>query len=638
MDAVQKANSGHPGLPMGAAPMAHALWTRFLRHAPNQPNWPNRDRFILSAGHGSMLLYSLLHLTGYDLSMDEIKNFRQWGSKTPGHPENFLTPGVEMATGPLGQGIATSVGMALAERYLREKYNRPGHNVIDHFTYVIASDGDLMEGVAQEAASLAGHQGLGRLIVLYDDNQITIDGSTELAFTEDSCAKFDALGWHTDRVDGMDIEAVSGAIARAKETTDRPSLIACRTIIGFGSPNKAGSESSHGAALGPEEVRLSKQALGMNPDKEFAVPDDVRAFYSVARSNGEEAVAAWDAAMAAYATEFPAEASELRTALAKALPEGWLSALPSFEKADATRNQSAQIIQSLSEKIPNLLSGCADLGHSVKTPIKNESSMQKTTPTGRNINFGVREHAMAAAVNGMTLHGGVRAFGGTFLIFSDYCRPSLRLSALMECPSIQLFSHDSIGLGEDGPTHQPIEQTMSLRMIPNFNVMRPADGNETSACWRLALDSRETPCALLLSRQNLPILSPAYAPGHPAERGGYVLRDAGDFQAVLIATGSEVALAVEAHEALQKEGIATRVVSLPSWHIFERQTKAYREETIPPTIPAVSIEAGTTMGWHKYADVCVGLDRFGASAPAETLFEEFGFTVANVVATVKSVL
>jgi len=638
IDAVQKANSGHPGLPLGAAPMAHALWTRFLRHAPHAPTWPDRDRFILSAGHGSMLLYALLHLTGYDLSLEEIKRFRQWESKTPGHPENFMTPGVEMATGPLGQGLATSVGMALAERFLREKYNRPGHEVVDHFTYVLASDGDLMEGVAQEAASLAGHQKLDRLIVLYDDNNITIDGSTDLAFTEDTCAKFDALGWHTQRVDGMDIDAVTKAIEAARTVTDQPSLIACRTVIGFGSPNKAGSESSHGAPLGGDEVRLTKQALGLDPDAEFAVPEEARAFYGQAVTRGEQLVADWEARIDAYASEFPLEASELRRALNGELPEGWESSLPSFEKADATRNQSAAVIQALSAALPNLISGCADLGHSVKTPIKGEASMQASSPTGRNVNYGVREHAMAAAVNGMTLHGGVWAFGGTFLIFSDYCRPSLRLAALMKCPSLQLFSHDSIGLGEDGPTHQPIEHTMSLRLIPNFNVMRPADGNETSACWRIALTSQSTPSAILLSRQNLPILSPSYAPGHPAERGGYVLRDADGFRAVILATGSEVELAVEAAALLAQKGTPVRVVSLPSWHTFERQDEVYRRSVLPAGVPTVSVEAGTTLGWQKYADACVGMDRFGSSAPAEELFERFGFTAENVAATVESLL
>lgn len=618
--------------------MAHALWTRFLRHAPHDPSWPDRDRFILSAGHGSLLLYALLHLTGYDLSLDDIKRFRQWESKTPGHPENFMTPGVEMATGPLGQGLATSVGMALAERFLREKYNRPGHEVVNHFTYVLASDGDLMEGVAQEAASLAGHQKLGRLIVLYDDNKITIDGSTDLAFTENTCAKFEALGWHTQKVDGMDIDAVSRAIEIARQVTDRPSLLACRTIIGFGSPNKAGHESSHGAPLGRDEVRLTKQALGLDPDAEFAVPEEVRAFYGQAVTRGKELVANWEARTDAYARDFPAEASELRRALAGELPEGWESALPSFEKADATRNQSAAVIQALSTAIPNLITGCADLAHSVKTPISGEASMQADTPTGRNVNYGVREHAMAAAVNGMTLHGGVWAFGGTFLIFSDYCRPSLRLAALMKCPSLQLFSHDSIGLGEDGPTHQPIEHTMSLRLIPNFNVMRPADGNETSACWRIALSSRSTPCAILLSRQTLPIVSPAYAPGHPAERGGYVLQEAEGFQAVIVATGSEVSLAVKAAQLLGEKGKPVRVVSLPSWHTFEQQDEDYRRSVLPNGVPTVSVEAGATLGWQKYADACVGMDRFGASAPAEELFKRFGFTPENVAAAVEKLL
>lgn len=623
-------------MPLGCAPLAFVLWDRHLKHSPSNPAWFDRDRFVLSAGHGSMLLYSLLYLFGYGLELEDLRQFRQWGSKTPGHPENHLTPGVEMATGPLGQGISTAVGMAMAERFLAGRFNKPGHTVVDHFTYVIASDGDLMEGIAQEACSMAGHQQLSRLIVLYDSNQITIDGSTEMAFTEDTAAKFAALGWHVQSIDGMDMAEVDAALASAK-ADERPSLIVCRTVIGYGSPNKAGSEASHGAALGVDEVRLTKEALGI-PLEDFWVSDEALAYCRKAVEKGRSQESAWSARLAAYETEHPDLGRELRLLAAGGQPTEWVGALPSFDKPVATRNASNVVLNAIAPHYPTLISGCADLAGSVKTVIKAGEDLQPETPTGRNVSYGVREHAMAAAVNGMTLHGGTRAIGGTFLIFSDYCRPSLRLSALMECPSIMLFSHDSIGLGEDGPTHQPIEQVMSLRLIPNYNLMRPADGNETAVCWKIALESRKTPCALLLTRQDVPPVSPAPGSDHPAHRGAYVLRGADGAQAVIVATGSEVGLACDAQAALAVDGIAVNVVSMPSWFLFDQQDAAYRESVFPKGTPVVSVEAAATLGWQKYAQAHVGIDHFGASAPAERLFEEFGFTVANVVAQVKSLL
>ena len=639
MDAVQKANSGHPGMPMGAAAMAHALWTRHLNHNPSNPHWFDRDRFVLSAGHGSMLLYALLYLTGYGLTLDDLKQFRQWGSKTPGHPENHLTPGVEMATGPLGQGISTAVGMAMAEKMLAARFNEDEFGVIDHYTYVIASDGDLMEGVSNEASSLAGHLGLGKLVVLYDDNKITIDGATDLSFTEDVEGRYRSLGWGVWRCDGMDVDAVDQCLKSAKEDGERPSLIMCRTTIGFGSPHKAGKSSSHGAALGSEEVRLSKEALGI-PDEEFWVDQDSLDFYRSAIEKGGRAEAQWAELLDSYAAKYPSKARELDLLRSREQGLDWLSALPTFSESGATRDQSNSVINAVAKVLPGLVSGCADLAESVKTLIKDGGEFQRDTPLGRNVSFGVREHAMAAAVNGMTLHGGVRPFGGTFLIFSDYCKPSLRLAALMECPSIFVFSHDSIGLGEDGPTHQPVEQLMALRAVPNFNLMRPADGNETTACWKMALESKSTPSAIVLSRQKLPILTPALATKHPAERGAYVLREAsgGSPQAILVATGSEVALAVESGEELEKSGIPTRVVSMPSWFMFDKQPQAYRTSILPKGVATVSLEAGTTLGWAKYAGDHVGLDHFGASAPADILFREFGFTVENVVSKVRSLI
>lgn len=631
IDAVQKAESGHPGMPLGTAPMAFVLWDRFLKHSPSDPHWFDRDRFVLSAGHGSMLIYSFLHLFGYDLSLDDIKQFRQWGSKTPGHPENHLTPGVEMATGPLGQGISTAVGMAMAERLLTAKFNEGGRQVVSHFTYVLASDGDLMEGVAQEACSVAGHQKLGRLIVLYDSNDITIDGSTQLAYTEDTPRKFAALGWHVAEVDGMDTEQVAKALAEAQAVTDRPSLIVAKTTIGFGSPNKAGSASSHGSPLGKDEVALTKRSLGL-PEADFYVPQEAVAYCRTSAERGEQRRREWLESLNAWRTEDPNSYEEFQAAVSGTMPSGWDACLPNFDKPIATRNASHSVLNAIAKAAPTLVSGCADLAGSVKTTIKEGGDMQASSPLGRNVNYGVREHGMAAIVNGMTLHGGVRAIGGTFLIFSDYCRPSLRLAGLMRCPSIFLFSHDSIGLGEDGPTHQPVEQAMSLRMIPNFNVMRPADGNETAVCWKIAMESKETPCALLLTRQDVPAVAPSPSANHPAQKGAYVLAEsASELKIVIAATGSEVGLAIEAQKALAENGVGARVVSMPSWFLFELQKAEYRKSVFPNGVPVLSIEAGTTLGWGRYADASIGLDRFGASAPAERLFEEFGFTVENAV-------
>jgi len=640
MDAVQAANSGHPGMPMGTAPMAFALWTKHLRHNPKDPKWFNRDRFILSAGHGSMLLYSLLHLTGYDLPLSEIKNFRQWGSKTPGHPEYGHTPGVEMTTGPLGQGFATSVGFAIAEKYLAATFNKPGHEIVDHFTYGICSDGDLMEGVSSEAASLAGHLGLGKLIFLYDSNHITIDGRTDISFTEDVEIRFRAFGWHVQQIDGMDVRAVDEALRIAKNVADQPSLIICRTIIGYGSPNKADSSKSHGAALGEEEVKLSKEELGIPLEPKFYIPDEALSEFRKAIPAGEEMESTWRDAMKSYEAAFPDEAKQLRNAIAGEYGKEWIANLPVISDKVATRVASGRAINAIAPYIPTLIGGSADLAESNNTHIKEAGEFQADDPRGRNIAFGVREHAMIAAVNGITLHGGCRAYGASFLIFTDYCRPAIRLSALMSCPSIFVFTHDSIGLGEDGPTHQPIEHLASLRAMPNMNLMRPADGNETVACWKIALQSHENPCLLALTRQGLPAVTPAGVQSHPAEKGAYVLQEAsgGSPKLILVATGSEVSLALSAREQLEKDGTPTRVVSFPSWFLFERQTAEYRSSVLPKGFPTVSIEAATSFGWDRYAQAHVSIDHFGASAPGDVLMKEFGFTSDNVVAVAKGLL
>lgn len=615
--------------------MATTLWMRHLRHSPKNPKFFNRDRFILSAGHGSMLLYSLLHLTGYNLPLSELQNFRQWGSKTPGHPENFMTPGVEMATGPLGQGIATSVGMAIAERFLAAKFNRPNHELISHFTYVICSDGDLMEGIGQEAASLAGHLGLGKLIWLYDSNHITIDGSTDLAYTENVADKFTALHWHVQSIDGMDPEAVDQALIAAKAEKERPSIIIARTIIGFGSPNKAGSQKSHGSPLGPEELALTKEALGL-PLESFWVPDHVREAMNASEAGGKLETD-WTTHFAAYKSEYPDEAALLDRLIAGELLAESVT-WPEFSAPIATRKSSEAVLQTVAKAAPTLISGSADLSESVFTDIHCDSRQQASNPAGRTMCYGVREHAMAAAMNGITLHGGCRAVGGTFLIFSDYCKPSIRLAALMQCPTIFLFSHDSIGLGEDGPTHQPIEQLAGLRAIPNLNVMRPCDANESSVAWLLAMRSRETPSLMVTTRQNLPILTSSDIENHPAHRGAYILNEDADPQVCLLATGSEVSLAVAASEKLRAEGVRVRIVSMMSTFLFDHQEASYRESVLPKSIPTLSIEAASTFGWAKYSQAQVGIDHFGASAPASRLFEEFGFTPENVAAQARALL
>ena len=637
IDGVQKANSGHPGMPMGAADMAYVLWTRFLKHNPADPAWPDRDRFILSAGHGSMLLYSLLHLTGYDLPLAQLQQFRQWGSRTPGHPEYGETPGVEMTTGPLGQGFATGVGMALAERMLAAEFNRPGFEIVNHYTYAIVSDGDLMEGLSHEAASLAGHLGLGKLIYLYDDNHITIEGDTALAWSDDVAGRFRAYGWHVQRVDGHDRAAIAEAIRQAQAETERPSLLLCRTHIGYGSPHKQDTAQVHGAPLGEEEVRLTKEALGWPPDARFYIPDEALAHFRTALRQGAEAQGAWQAMFERYAARYPDLAAEWRRRMAGELPAGWQVALPHFEAEDgplATRAAGGKVLNALASVLPELVGGSADLHPSTKTYLTAYPAVGKGEYGGRNLHFGIREQAMGAVENGLALHGGYRPYGSTFLVFADYMRPPIRLAALMKLPVIYVFTHDSIFVGEDGPTHQPVEQALSLRAIPGLTVFRPADANETAAAWRWIIEHRDGPVALLLSRQKLPILPGVRAEG--VARGGYVLADAGEPRLILIATGSEVALALAAQQRLAEEGVAARVVSLPSWERFEAQPQEYRDAVLPPQVTArLAIEAGVSLGWERYVGpqgAVLGQDRFGASAPYQVLAEKFGFTVEEVVA------
>jgi len=619
--------------------MAYALWTRHLKHNPKNPCWFDRDRFVLSAGHGSMLIYSLLHLTGYDLTLDDLKSFRQLHSRTPGHPENHMTPGVEMATGPLGQGISTAVGMAIAEQFLAATYNKPGHDIIDHFTYGICSDGDLMEGVSSEAASLAGHLQLGKLIFLYDDNKISIDGSTDITFTEDVAKRFEAYGWHTVHVDGMDFEAVDRAITEARQVIDRPSLILARTTIGFGSPNKAGTSKSHGAPLGPDEVNLSKQALGIPLEPTFYVDPAAQDEFMKAVCVGAEQEEAWDIRFGAYAGAYPEEAAQLKKAIAGDLGKAWLESLPSIEQNIATRKSGNIVLEAIQDALPTLIGGAADLVESTFTHQSHSADFQPGSYAGKNIDFGVREHAMIAAANGITLHGATRGFGSSFFIFTDYCRPSIRLAALMQCPTIMVFTHDSIGLGEDGPTHQPIEHLASLRAMPNLNLIRPCDGNETAAAWKIALESKQTPTMLVLSRQNLEPLTSNDVRNHPLERGAYVLVEASaDPKVILVATGSEVGISLKAARALEAEGIPTRLVSMPSWFLFERQSAEYRTSTLPKGVPTLSIEAGSSFGWSKYATDSLAVDRFGLSAPSNVAMAEFGFTVENVANRAKALL
>ncbi len=640
-DGVQQANSGHPGLPMGTASIAFTLWTRHLRHNPRNPKWAGRDRFVLSGGHGSMLLYSLLHLTGYDVSLDDLKSFRQWGSITPGHPEYGLTPGVEMTTGPLGQGFATGIGMAIAANHMAATFNRPGHELIDPFIYAIVTDGDLQEGVASEAASLAGHLSLGRLIYLYDDNRISIDGSTDLAFTEDRALRFEAYGWHVQKVaDGNDVEAIDAAIQAAK-ADPRPSIIVCRTIIGFGSPNRQGTSKAHGEPLGDEELALAKQNLGWPTEPRFFIPEDTLEFYRQAVTRGGKAEDEWKLRFEAYRRIHPDLGKELERRLKGDLPSDWQSALPTFPadpKGMATRASSGKVLNALAAKLPELIGGSADLAPSNNTKLDGYPAFLKDSPQGRNFHFGVREHAMGAALNGMAVFGGVIPYGGTFLVFSDYNRPAIRVAALSHIPSIFVFTHDSIGLGEDGPTHQPVEHLAALRTIPNLTVIRPADANEVAAAWKVAIENKHGPTVLALTRQNVPTFGPFSEP--TVERGAYVLKDFGaEPKLVLMASGSEVGLIYAAAEKLAAEGIAVRVVSFPSWELFEKQDQAYRESVLPKSIQVrLAVEAGVRQGWERYASAFICMDSYGASAPAKTLFEKFGFTVENVVARAKELL
>jgi transketolase len=646
-DAVQQANSGHPGLPMGAAAMAYTLWTRHLRHNPRNPRWPGRDRFILSGGHGSMLLYSLLHLTGYDLPLEQLQNFRQWGSLTPGHPEYGLTPGVETTTGPLGQGFATGVGMAIAAAHLSATFGQPGFELIDSYIYAIVTDGDLMEGVSSEAASLAGHLSLSRLVYLYDDNHISIDGPTELSFTEDRAARFAAYGWHVQKVDGNDVEAVDKAI-RAAKADPRPSLIVCRTTIGFGAPNKAGTAKAHGEPLGEEELKLAKENLDWPVEPKFYLPEDALAYYRQALDCGAQAEAEWNRKFAAYKEEYPEQGAELQRRLDGEFPQGWDADLPVFPtdaKGIASRAASGKVLNALAPKLPELLGGSADLAPSNNTMLTGYPVFNKETPQGRNFHFGVREHAMAAAINGMALYGGLIPYGGTFLVFSDYMKPAIRIAAISRIPSIYVFTHDSIGLGEDGPTHQPIEHLAALRAVPGLTVVRPADANETAAAWRLAITRRDGPTALILTRQNLPTLDRSLADdAGELAKGAYVLSDFGEKepQLILMASGSEVSLVYEAAARLAAEGLNVRAVSFPSWELFEEQDEAYRELVLPKRIQKrLAVEAGAGLGWERYVG-CEGavlsMDRFGASAPGKILFEKFGFTLENVIEKAKGLL
>ncbi len=651
LDAVQKAQSGHPGLPLGAAPMAYVLWTRFLRHNPRNPKWENRDRFLLSAGHGSMLLYSLLYLTGYDLSLDEIKNFRQWGSKTPGHPENILTSGVEITTGPLGQGFANGVGMAMAGAHLAAKFNESGFPIIDHNIYAIVSDGDLMEGVAAEAASLAGHLQLGKLVYLYDDNKVTIEGFTDLAFSETVTQRFESYGWHTLTVeDGNDLDEIDAAIREARAVTTRPSLISVKTIIGYGMPT-SGTRKAHSDAPGEEAVRETKRNLGWPEDKQFYVPDAALAHYRKAIERGTQQEHEWYSLIEQYVEKYAELGNLLRTTMKGELPSGWEQHLPSFAQAKpvATRVSSGEVINALAPHLPMLIGGSADLGVSNNTDIKGSGDFEANTYEGRILHFGVREHAMGATLTGMSLNGGLIPFGGTFLTFSDYMRPAIRLATLSEVQVIYVFTHDSVGLGEDGPTHQPVEHLAALRAIPGLFVIRPADSHEVREAWRFAILRRKAPTALALTRQKVPLIDrERYASAEGLRRGAYILAEAEETvrtgngpdaeaapQLILIATGSEVSLALDARETLQKDGVATRVVSMPCWELFEEQTEAYRNQVLPPAVTArLAIEAAVRQGWDRYVgpqgDVLC-LDRFGASAPGDVALRNLGFNVENVL-------
>ncbi|MFV1884336.1 MAG: transketolase [Balneola sp.] len=640
MDAVQKANSGHPGMPMGMADVAYVLWTKYLKHNPKNPDWIDRDRFILSAGHGSMLIYSLLHLTGYDVSMDDIKNFRQLGSKTPGHPEFGYTPGVEMTTGPLGQGFATGVGMAMAEAHLASRFNKEGHTVVDHFTYAIVSDGDLMEGISHESASLAGHLKLNKLIYLYDSNSISIDGSTDLAFTEDVQKRFEAYGWEVISIDGHDHDQISNAIKKA-QNSDKPSLIICTTHIGFGSPNKQDTAGSHGSPLGEEEIKLTKKAYGWDHEESFFIPDEALDEFRKQISLGGEKEQEWQEKFKAYETAFSDEADTLNKWMSRTLPGNLEEMLPVFEtneKGLATRASSGKVLNALKDVVPNLFGGSADLEGSVKTNIGEKGVYSAENYAGRNTHYGVREHGMAAAMNGMALHGGVIPFGGTFFVFTDYCRPSIRLAALMKVPSIFVMTHDSIGLGEDGPTHQPVEHLASLRAMPNVSVIRPGDANEVAYAWKLAIENSTSPTVLVLTRQDIPTFERSESNSAAlVEKGAYVFADSEKEtpDVILIGTGSELHLAVNAKAELKEKGIDARVVSMPSWDLFEKQSAEYKENVLPKAVSKrVSVEAGSSFGWERYVGPegkSIGINTFGESGPAEELYEHFGITTTNIV-------
>lgn len=648
IDAIEKANSGHPGMPMGAAPMAHVLWSRFMKVNPSNPKWIDRDRFVLSAGHGSMLLYSMLHLMKYDVSLEDLHNFRQWGSKTPGHPEFGHTAGVDATTGPLGQGIAMAVGMAMAEKHMAAVYNRDNFDIVDHYTYVICGDGDLMEGVSSEASSLAAHLKLGKMIVLYDSNDISLDGELSRSFSENVAGRYQAYGWQYIRVeDGNDLAAIDAAIAEAKKDLDRPTLIEVKTVIGYGSPNKGGSSSSHGAPLGKDEVKLTKANYEWHHESEFHVPQEVADFYAGLADAGEKAEAAWRDLFAAYAKAYPELALQFTTAQEGHLPTGWDNHMPTYEAGAklATRVASGNAINALANSVPFFLGGSADLAHSNNTVIKEAGNFLPGSYDGRNIWFGVREFAMGAALNGMALHGGVKVYGGTFFVFSDYVRPAIRLSALMKQPVVYVFTHDSIAVGEDGPTHEPIEQLASLRAMPGLTILRPSDAVETNEAWKYAVSRTDEPVVLVLTRQNLPVLPETIEKAaEGVSKGAYVLADApsGNPQLILLATGSEVSLVMQAREQLLAKGIETRVVSMPSWNLFERQPKEYRDAVIPPTVKArVAVEMGSRMGWERYAGdngTVIAIDQFGASAPGERIMKEYGFTVENVVAEAEKLL
>ena len=648
MDGVQKANSGHPGMPMGMAPAAYVLWTRCMRHNPANPRWANRDRFVLSAGHGSMLLYSLLYLTGYeDFTLDQLKQFRQWGSLTPGHPETELSPAIETTTGPLGQGFANGVGMAIGGAHLAAKFNQPGAELFDYYIYAIVSDGDLMEGVAAEAASMAGHLKLGRLIYIYDDNEISIDGKTNIAFTEDRAKRFESYGWHVQTVaDGNDLDGIEAAV-RAAQADPRPSIICVKAVIGYGSPNRAGTSKAHGEPLGVEEVRLTKQNLGWPSEEPFTVPAEALAHFRKVVDRGQALEAEWNARFAAYASAHPELAAEWRQWESGELPAGWQSAMPVFssDKPLATREASGKVLNAFATVLPMLLGGSADLRPSNNTFLEGLGEFQPGSYTGRNFHYGVREHAMGSVMNGMALTRPLIPFGGTFMVFYDYMRSAVRMAAMMGLRTIYVYTHDSIGLGEDGPTHQPVEQLMGLRTVPNLTMIRPADANETAVAWRLALENNHGPTALALTRQKLPVFDRTrYASAEGVARGAYVLSPSptGQPEAIIMATGSEVSVAIEAQDLLAAEGIGVSVVSMPSWELFEKQSREYRDEVLPPHVSArLAIEAGISFGWSRYVGdkgAVIALDRFGASAPYQVLMEKFGFTAANASAKVKQMV